>query len=132
VECPRAAWCRCTGSNPPATTTSRRRRPARCWSALAFYGLDRVATVPPPIKLAHQCFGPVKGSVVYGWLFAAHQLGGAFAAWLSATTRDSTGSFQLSYILGGVMCVVAALGVLRIRPPARVVEDASTREPALV
>lgn len=99
---------------------------------LIFYGLDWVATVPPTIRLAHQFFGPGKGSVVYGWLFAAHQLGGAFAAWFSATTRDSTGSFQLSYVFGGIFCIVAALGVLRIRPPSWVVEDASTREPALV
>jgi predicted MFS family arabinose efflux permease len=99
---------------------------------LVFYGLDWVATVPPTIKLAHRLFGPGKGSVVYGWLFAAHQLGGAFAAWFSATTRDSTGSFQLSFVIGGVLCIVAALGVLRINLPSRVLDDAITRDPALV
>jgi MFS family permease len=100
------------------------------------YGLGWAATVPPTIALAHRCFGSIRGGVVYGWLFAAHQLGGGFAAWFSAVTRDATGSFQMAYILGGGCCIVAALGVLRIRiPDPTTVTDISpapTPEPVLV
>jgi predicted MFS family arabinose efflux permease len=81
---------------------------------IAFYGLDWVATVPPTIALANELFGRDRGGIVYGWLFAAHQLGGALAAWFSAATRDWTGSFNLSYMVGGVFCVVAAFGSLGI------------------
>lgn len=82
---------------------------------IIFYGLDWIATVPPTISLSTQIFGTRRGPVVYGWLFAGHQLGGALAAWLAAQLRDRTGSYQLSFILGGALCLVAALGVLRIR-----------------
>ena len=81
---------------------------------IAFYGLDWVATVPPTIALANEIFGRERGGVVYGWLYAAHQLGGALAAWFAAASRDRTGSFQLSYIVGGVLCLVAGVGCLGI------------------
>jgi MFS family permease len=81
---------------------------------IAFYGLDWVATVPPTIALANELFGRQRGGIVYGWLFAAHQLGGALAAWFSAASRDWTGSFSLSYVIGGVFCLAAAFGSLGI------------------
>lgn len=81
---------------------------------IAFYGLDWVATVPPTMALANQLFGRERGSVVFGWLFAAHQLGGAMAAWLAAVSRDWSGSFRLAYTVGGVLCLVAAVASLRI------------------
>jgi MFS family permease len=86
-------------------------------TVIAFYGLDWVATVPPTIVLANRLFGPQRGSIVYGWLFAGHQLGAAVAAWASAAARDWTGSFRLAYTVGGVLCIVAAFGVLRIGRP---------------
>jgi sugar phosphate permease len=82
-----------------------------------FYGLDWVATVPPTIALASKCFGSTRGPVVYGWLFAGHQLGGAIAAQGAARLREWTGSYKLSFIVGGIFCLVAAFGSLRIRTP---------------
>jgi sugar phosphate permease len=82
-----------------------------------FYGLDWVATVPPTIALASKCFGRTRGPVVYGWLFAGHQLGGAIAAQGAARLREWTGSYQLSFIIGGIFCLIAAFGSLRIRTP---------------
>jgi MFS family permease len=95
---------------------------------MVFYGLDWIATVPPTIALASRCFGPQRGSVVYGWLFAGHQLGGAAAAVLAAQSRDWTGSFRLSFVVGGVLCFVAAFGVLRVRTPEE--PDVTRRTPA--
>jgi hypothetical protein len=40
------------------------------------YGLDWVATVPPTAALCREAFGEA-GSVVFGWVFAAHQIGAA-------------------------------------------------------
>jgi predicted MFS family arabinose efflux permease len=84
-------------------------------AVVVFYGFDWIATVPPTIALANQHFGPQRGPVVYGWLFAGHQLGGAVAAWAAAESRDATGSYSLSFIVGGVFCLIAAFGVMRIR-----------------
>src|SRR5262249_14568405 len=39
-----------------------------------FYGLDWIATVPPTVKLTSQEFGREKTSLVFGWIFAGHQL----------------------------------------------------------
>jgi MFS family permease len=45
-----------------------------------FYGLDWVATVPPTIMLCRTILGPDRGTVIYGWVFAAHQIGGSIAS----------------------------------------------------
>src|SRR5260370_31801617 len=44
---------------------------------IVFYGLDWVATVPPTVQLARKIFGQQNFAIVYGWIFAAHQLGAA-------------------------------------------------------
>ena len=46
---------------------------------IVFYGLDWVATVPPTLALCREFFGP-RAPVVFGWVFASHQVGSAFAA----------------------------------------------------
>jgi len=81
---------------------------------IVFYGLDWVATVPPTIALCVQHFGRERGPLVYGWVFAGHQVGGALAAWGAGWMHDRTGSYQLSFVIAGVACLVAAAGVLRI------------------
>ena len=45
-----------------------------------FYGLDWIATVPPTLKLANEKFGDRSGPIVFGWILAGHQAGGATAA----------------------------------------------------
>ncbi len=87
------------------------------WSFIAFYGLDWVATVPPTVALCNELFGPGRGPVVYGWVFAGHQLGAALAAWGAGFIRDHTGSYQLAFVIAGAYCLVAAVGVLLIRRP---------------
>jgi predicted MFS family arabinose efflux permease len=86
---------------------------------MMFYGLDWVATVPPTIALCIQHFGRDRGPLVYGWVFAGHQVGGAIAAWGAGALHDSTGSYKLSFIIAGVACLVAAVGVTRIRRDPR-------------
>ena len=85
---------------------------------MAFYGLDWVATVPPTIALCIQHFGRERGPMVYGWVFAGHQVGGAIAAWGAGALHDSTGSYRPAFILAGACCLVAAVGVTRIRREA--------------
>src|SRR5215510_10813804 len=39
-----------------------------------FYGLDWIATVPPTVKLTVTRFGRERANLVFGWIFAGHQL----------------------------------------------------------
>jgi len=61
-----------------------------------FFGLDFVATVPPTVKLSAQHFGATKAPIVVGWVFAAHQLGGAMAAFAAGVTRATWASYGVS------------------------------------
>ena len=85
------------------------------WGVMMFYGLDWVATVPPTIALCLQHFGRDRGPVVYGWVFAGHQVGGALAAWGSGFLHEITGSYKIAFVIAGITCLVAAVGVMRIR-----------------
>ncbi|HEV7689778.1 MAG TPA: MFS transporter [Hyphomonadaceae bacterium] len=77
-----------------------------------FYGLDWIATVPPTVKLTAQTFGPARANLVFGWIFAAHQLGAGFAALMAGIIRTELGSYSLAFQGAGLLCVVAALAVL--------------------
>lgn len=79
------------------------------------FGLDYIATVPPTIALAADTFGRRNVGVVYGWVFAAHQLGAAVAAWAAGLARDSFGDYVLAFYLAGAMAVLAGLMALVIR-----------------
>ena len=83
---------------------------------IVFYGLDWVATVPPTIALCRQHFGD-DGPIVFGWVFASHQLGAAVAATGAGLIRDLRGDYTLAWILAGVLCLFAA--VMSVRIPRR-------------
>ena len=81
---------------------------------IVFYGLDWVATVPPTIALATQNFGRQQGTIVFGWIFASHQLGAAFAASAAGVMRTWLGDYQLTFISAGLLCLIASGLVIRI------------------
>lgn len=80
-----------------------------------FFGLDYVATVPPTVRLAALHFGPEKAAIVFGWAFAAHQLGGAVSAAMGGVWRDVAGSYGPAFITVGMISVSAALAVLTLQ-----------------
>lgn len=82
---------------------------------VVFYGLDWVATVPPTVALCNQLFPVERAGVVFGWVFAAHQLGAAAAAYAAGLIRTSTGSYQLAFHVAGVLSIAAAAVVQLIR-----------------
>ena len=47
------------------------------------FGLDYIATVPPTVALVADAFGRQNVGIVYGWVFAAHQLGAAVSAFVA-------------------------------------------------
>lgn len=79
-----------------------------------FYGLDWVATVPPTIMLCRSVLGAQRATVVYGWVFVGHQVGASVAAIGAAVLRVKLGDYALAFYISAMMCLVAALAVLRI------------------
>ncbi|HEV2780163.1 MAG TPA: MFS transporter [Actinophytocola sp.] len=84
------------------------------WAFIVFYGLDWIATVPPTVALCRDRFG-ADGPVVFGWVFASHQIGAAFAAVGAGAIRDSLGDYRLAWYLAGGLCVLAALMSVSVR-----------------
>lgn len=88
-----------------------------------FYGLDWIATVPPTVRLAGDLFGKERAAVVFGWLMAAHQIGGAVAAFGAGYMRTALETYLQSFVISGVACLVAAvlailIQIARQAPPA--------------
>ena len=92
------------------------------WTFIVFYGLDWVATVPPTVLLAREAFG-LDGPIVFGWIFAAHQLGAAVAATGAGLIRDLHHSYAPAFVIAGALCVVAAVasGAIRREPADAIV-----------
>ncbi len=80
-----------------------------------FYGLDWIATVPPTVKLAAQEFGKERAGMIFGWVFAAHQLGAAVAAYGAGLTRTLLLTYNPALFAAGAACLLAAALVLAIR-----------------
>lgn len=80
-----------------------------------FYGLDWIATVPPTVKLAAERFGDARANVVFGWIFAGHQLGAAASAYGAGLTRTVYLTYMPALIVAGGLCVLAALAFALLR-----------------
>ncbi len=92
---------------------------------IIFYGLDWVATVPPTIVLCRTILGPERATVIYGWVFAAHQIGGSVAALGAALLRVKFGNYAVAFYIAGILClgasyIVLQIGKKRTTEPARV------------
>jgi len=81
---------------------------------LALFGLDWVATVPPTAVLCRRIYGTSRGTVVFGWVFAAHMIGAAAAASVSGWMRASQGDYSTAWWLAGWLAVAAGAAALAI------------------
>ena len=90
-----------------------------------FYGLDWIATVPPTVKLTAQTFGAARVGLVFGWIFAAHQIGAAVAAWGAGLSRSLLLSYSPALYTAGAACLLAALMAVAIRRRQAVRQQAS-------
>jgi len=79
-----------------------------------FYGLDWIATVPPTLMLCRTILGPDRGTVIYGWVFAAHQIGGSIAALGAAIVRVKFGDYAAAFYVSGALCIITSYFVLQI------------------
>ncbi|MBT2249616.1 MFS transporter [Arthrobacter sp. BHU FT2] len=96
---------------------------------VVIYGLDWVATVPPTAAICREVFG-ADGSVVFGWVFAAHQLGAAAAALAAGALRDATGHYTYAWLGAAAMCTIAAIISATIRKHHGAGETKAETEPA--
>ena len=83
-----------------------------------FYGLDWIATVPPTVRLVASTFGKERAGMVFGWVFAGHQLGAAVAAWGAGRVRTMMLTYNPALFAAGAACLVAAGVILLIRRTA--------------
>lgn len=82
-----------------------------------FYGLDWLATVPPTVRIAGTTFGKERVGLVFGSIFAGHQIGAAVAAFGAGVVRARLFSYTPALYTAGLWCVLAALLVLMMRRP---------------
>src|SRR5476649_2148435 len=85
-----------------------------------FYGLDWIATVPPTVRLVASTFGKERAGMVFGWVFAGHQLGAATAAYGAGRIRTLMMTYNPALFAAGAACLVAACIVMLIKRPAAV------------
>jgi sugar phosphate permease len=79
------------------------------------FGLDYIATVPPTVALAADRFGQHNVGIVYGWVFAAHMVGAAVAAWVAGIVKESVGDYAAAFVAAGWIAIVAGFAALAIR-----------------
>jgi MFS family permease len=82
-----------------------------------FYGLDWIATVPPTVRLTAQRFGPERANLVFGWIFAGHQIGAGAAAFGAGLSRTVLASYLPAFFVAGALCLVAAFLAIAISRP---------------
>lgn len=81
-----------------------------------FYGLDWVATVPPTVNLTVKHFGRERSNLVFGWVFAGHQLGAATATLGAGIARTEFSTYLPAFLTAGALCVIAAAFTLTLEP----------------
>jgi MFS family permease len=81
-----------------------------------FYGLDWIATVPPTVNITVKTFGRDRANLVFGWVFAGHQLGAATAALGAGLSRTELATYLPAFMAAGALCITAAGLTLRLRP----------------
>jgi predicted MFS family arabinose efflux permease len=78
------------------------------------FGLDFIATVPPTSILTANRFGRRSVGWIFGWIFCAHQVGGAAASWGGGIVYEQLGSYQVAFLAAAALGFVAAGLSLRI------------------
>ena len=95
-----------------------------------FYGLDWIATVPPTVRLVASTFGKEKAGMVFGWVFAGHQLGAAVAAYGAGRVRTLMMTYNPALFAAGAACLLAAGAIMLIRRPGAAAAAPAVVEPA--
>ncbi len=68
--------------------------------------------------------------MVFGWVFAGHQIGAATAAFGAGFSRTAFASYLPAFFVAGAMCLLAAMLVLTIAKPSSAGIGAASPAPA--
>ena len=68
-----------------------------------FYGLDWIATIPPTVKLDGRPLRPEKAGMVFGWVFAGHQIGAPSAAFGAGLVRTEYSTYFPAFFVAGAL-----------------------------
>jgi hypothetical protein len=88
------------------------------------FGLDYIATVPPTANLTARIYGRASVGTLFGWIFFAHMLGAALAAWLGGVAREALGDYTVAFLSAGALGIVAVGFSLGIGHRERVAAEA--------
>src|SRR3990170_3141086 len=91
------------------------------------YGLDWIATGPPPLRLTASRFGRGSLGTLYGWIWFSHMIGAALAAYAGGLFRVWLGDYHVTFLSAAIMGFIAVGLALRISPP----QPARTAAPEL-
>jgi len=80
-----------------------------------FYGLNWLSTVPATSALTADLFGKQNVGTVFGWVFFAHQLGAAVAAYCASILHRWGGDYAFTFSMAGVFAMLGTGLVLCIR-----------------
>jgi MFS family permease len=95
------------------------------------YGLDWFATVPPSMAITADTFGKQNVGKVYGWIFMSHQIGAAIMSSAAGAVRDYVGDYNLAFLSGGMIAMIAAGLALQIKPkPTEATPPPASAQPA--
>jgi len=67
------------------------------------------------VRLAASRFGAERAGLVFGWIFAGHQIGAAAAAFGAGWSRVTLLSYLPAFFTGGALCLIAAVAIMTIR-----------------
>jgi sugar phosphate permease len=79
------------------------------------FGLDYIATVPPTVALVSDAFGRQNVGIVYGWIYASHQLGAAIGAFVAGIVRERVGDYAAAFVAAGWIAIIAGFAALATR-----------------
>jgi predicted MFS family arabinose efflux permease len=81
----------------------------------AAMGFLYLSTAAPTTAMIATIFGPKHFSMIFGFVFGSHQLGGFVGAWLGGRLFDATGSYDAVWWMAVGMGVIATLLACPIR-----------------
>jgi hypothetical protein len=67
------------------------------------------------VYITVKTFGRERANLVFGWVFAAHQMGAATAAFGAGLSRTLIATYLPAFFVSGALCLIAALLALRLR-----------------